>query len=412
MSYIYKALAFVRVYKWYVLALVAVLAVAIYFVIGDKAETEIVEGDRTVEVVAVAEYARGARGVAVPTANGNSYVIRSEASGKVLRAGNTGPVASGALIAQLENSAQRAALTQAEGALDAAKAAVGGTRGSALTTVLGAYASIDNAINDAVGQIHTDPENSQSSFSVSTRDTQALALMEELRPKMQPIIRREESQALTLTAASDFTTELATLEEELRLVRTYLDTVLKVLNAGVVRADISSATIGGYVADVSAARTAVTASLTAVISARTSLDPQGAVSASDASIKQAQGAYNAALASYEKTVVRAPFAGTLTSVSAKPGDIISTGSDVAIIIPVEGAETVRTFVLPLSSVKYTPAGALVFTVNADGILESRTVETGLVTADSITVTGLNGDETIVKDVRGLKAGEKVAVTSI
>ena len=59
--------------------------------------------------------------------------------------------------------------------------------------------------------------------------------------------------------------------------------------------------------------------------------------------------------------------------------------------------------------KYTPAGAYVFTVNEDGVIEATSVETGLVRTDSITVTGLSGNEVIVKDIRGLKAGDSVIV---
>jgi hypothetical protein len=52
----------------------------------------------------------------------------------------------------------------------------------------------------------------------------------------------------------------------------------------------------------------------------------------------------------------------------------------------------------------------VFVVNNQGLVEAIEIETGLVTASDLRVTGLNGDEMIVTDVRGLKAGDKVEVT--
>ena len=61
--------------------------------------------------------------------------------------------------------------------------------------------------------------------------------------------------------------------------------------------------------------------------------------------------------------------------------------------------------------KYTPDNAFVFVVNGDNKIESIMVETGLVTANNIRVTGLKGDETIVTDVRGLKTGDQVEVTA-
>ena len=137
----------------------------------------------------------------------------------------------------------------------------------------------------------------------------------------------------------------------------------------------------------------------------------GEVSAANAQIKQALGVYQAALANYNRTIVRAPFAGTITTQNVKVGDIINTGTDVSIIKPDSGVETARWWHLPLSAVKYTPDNAYVFVVNSESKIEAVEVETGLVTASNIRVSGLKGDETIVKDVRGLKSGDEVEVTA-
>jgi len=173
-----------------------------------------------------------------------------------------------------------------------------------------------------------------------------------------------------------------------------------------------------------AARTSLNSDLTSLSSAKTSLlraeealnkakigGTSGDLSAANASIKQALGLLQSARSSYEKTIVRAPFAGTVTSLNIAVGDIINIGTDVAIIVPEAGAETTKSFNLPLSAIKYTPDNAYVFTVNEDGTLESISIQTGLVTANYINVTGLNGDEVIVNDVRGLKAGQQVNVSN-
>ena len=323
--------------KWYVVggfALLLVLGGVVWSNSG--ADTAVVSDTKpTVIVGRVSDLMNGGGSLSIVAEirSVNEAKISSESGGRVTRvSASLGDfVGAGQILAQVENASQRAAVLQAEGALDAAKAAAGGSRGSALTTVLSAYASVDNAINDAVGQILTDPVDSQSSFRVSTRDTLSLAEMERLRPAIQPILKRHEAEEPTLSASSDFTAELALLENELRQVRNYLDTALKVLNAGVARDDISIATISAYVADVAAARTAVIASLSAVISARTSLDPQGAVSASAASVKQAEGAYNAALANLEKTIIRSPISGSLNNFTIKLGDFLAPAQQVAVV---------------------------------------------------------------------------------
>lgn len=330
--------AFLSVWKWYVIGTLAALLVAggIFWSLSDSGAVAGAEDTNpVVKVGRVADLMSdgGSLSIVAEIRSVSEAKISTESGGRVTRvSASLGDfVAAGKVLAEVENASQRAALLQAEGALDAAKAAAGGSRGSALTTVLTAYASVDDAINDAIGQIHTDPVDSESSFRVSTRDTQALADMESLRPTIKPILKRHEAQEPTLTASSDFTAELALLEDELRHVRNYLDTALKVLNAGVVRDDISIATISAYVADVAAARTAVTASLSAVITARTSLDPQGAVSSSDASVKQAQGAYNAALANLEKTIIRTPISGSLNNFTIKLGDFLAPAQQVAVV---------------------------------------------------------------------------------
>ena len=170
----------------------------------------------------------------------------------------------------------------------------------------------------------------------------------------------------------------------------------------------AQATLNTHRANLLSDKTALTRAEDAVSSASIS-GTGGEVSAANATIKQALGGYQAAQAAYNKTIVKAPFAGTVTSLNVTVGDIISVGTDVAIVKPNEGEETERAFIIPLAAVKYTPENAYVFIVNADGKIESIEVETGLVTVNSIKVTGLNGDEQIITDVRGLKVGQEVTV---
>ncbi len=52
-----------------------------------------------------------------------------------------------------------------------------------------------------------------------------------------------------------------------------------------------------------------------------------------------------------------------------------------------------------------------FTVPENNTIRGIAVETNLVTTNSINVTGLTGNEIIVKDVRGLKEGDEVELAS-
>ncbi|MFZ2556096.1 MAG: efflux RND transporter periplasmic adaptor subunit [Minisyncoccia bacterium] len=318
------------------LAIVAVLVAVSWSLFGDSPAEVIPEKQaRTVTVQTVAELMSGNSSLSVvgEVLSKSEAKISPETSGRITRVnvslGST--VGAGAILAEIENTSQRAAVLQAEGSLDAAKASQGGARGSSVTTILSAYGAIDSAVSDAVGHIFSDPESSEGSFIVSSKDTQALSDIERIRPTLTPILQRHEIASASLSDSSDIGSELALLETELREVRAYLDIVLKALNAGVARTDISAATISGYVTDVTSARTGVTASLSAIAGARATTENTGVVTSSQASIKQAEGAYNAALANLEKTRIRAPISGTLNNFNIKLGDTVSQGQQVAVI---------------------------------------------------------------------------------
>jgi multidrug resistance efflux pump len=417
MQHLNSIKAFVIAYKWYVLAVVvAIIALSFYLLRGNSVAEEPAPGNRTVEMISVADYARGALGVAVPTANGNSYVIRSESGGKVTSAAATGPVAQGALIAQVENSAQRAALTQAEGSYEAAVAAAGGNetsqesaRQDAVRTWTAATVAAAETLRTSIDGYYATVRGNQGTGGFKLEAFGASQELNDIRGAIETgILERWEKEIVTEANAAE---KLAQLNTDLTTIGSLIDRIAALIPRQSITSVYSEANRAADAAALASARASITTQQESVDSARTAItSASGSGDASaQAQVKQALGSLQAARAAFNKTAIRAPFAGTLTSVSVKAGDVISTGSDVAIIVPNEGAETERSFALPLSAVKYTPAGALVYLVSAEGTLEARSVETGLVTAHAITVMGLNGDETIVKDVRGLKAGEKVEV---
>lgn len=401
------------------IAAVVILIIAGFLLLGGTDEAGTAEaGLREVSTISVAQYSSGAGGVAVPTANGNSYIIRSEASGKVLRAAKTGAVAEGAIVAQVENSAQRASLLQAEGAYEAAVAASGGNKNSqasarqdGVRTWKAATVSVAETLRTSIDTYYADIRGTGGTSGFKLEAFGAAPDLNAARNSIErTILDRWETESIT---DSNATEKLAQLDTDLATIGALVDKIAALVPRQSITNVYPESSRAADAAALAAARAAITTQQEAVDSARTAItNASGSGDASaQAQVKQALGILEAARAAYAKTVVRTPFAGTLTSVNVTAGDIISAGGDVAIIVPKEGVETERKFVLPLSAVKYTPAGALVFTVNAESVLESKTIETGLVTADSITVKGLNGDEVIVQDVRGLKAGEKVEVTN-
>lgn len=66
--------------------------------------------------------------------------------------------------------------------------------------------------------------------------------------------------------------------------------------------------------------------------------------------------------------------------------------------------------LPISAIKMTPDGSIVFTVNSEMKLVAHAVTLGAIAGDTVVVlSGTTADMRIVTDARGLKAGETVEV---
>jgi len=400
-----------------VVILVVAALIGFLFLSNGQTDPEPKPGLPQVEVVSVAAYAKGALGVAVPTANGNSFVIRAEAGGKITRAAQAGAVAQGTIVAQLESSAQQAALTQAEGAYEAAVAAAGGNETSqeaadkdAVRTWTSTTVSAANTIRTSIDTYYGDVRGSQGTSGFKL---QAYGAADEFNASRASVERIFDGWETEQVNESNSAAKLTELSSDLSQIGNLVDRIAALIPRQTISNIYTETARSDDASNLATARASITALQTDVDSARTAISNAsntGSASA-QAQVKQAQGALEAVRSAYAKTTVRAPFAGTLVAVNVRAGDVISTGNDVAIITPKEGALTTRSFALPLSAVKYTPVGAFVFLVNAGGMLESREVQTGLVTANSILVEGLDGSEQIVKDVRGLKSGEAVVIVT-
>lgn len=403
----------------------------------EESSEEVVEGKRTVEIINASEYQSGALGVVAPTADGNSFVVRAEKGGRVNKVSKVGTVAQGAVIAEIDNAAERAALLQAEGIYEAALAAANrsdisaddarfaltNAKESVVNANRAALTTWNGVLFNTVDELFSNPRASNpgvrihASGQASDIGEDRVALGNTL-DNWQNDVTTVSANQTTAVLVNTIDTAINRVNELAALVDTFIellprhptDEVFTASEISRLQSSFSTAraTLNGQRASLEAAKNNLLRAEESVKSAEVGATG-GALSAADAQIKQALGAYRAAQASYNKSIVRAPFAGRITSLNTSVGDIINPGSDVAIIVPNEGVETSSFFNLPLSAVKYTPDGALVFVIDENNVLNTKTVTTGLVTASYVQVEGLTGEERIVKDVRGLKAGETVEV---
>lgn len=238
-------------------------------------------------------------------------------------------VAAGTPVAELENASQRAAVMQAQGAYDAALASAGssgasssGAKSSTVVALLSAYEKVDSAVRGTTDVMFSNPTGIQPHFSVPTADSQGAIDAQNNRLLLSAILNREQTRSTTISVSDNLGAEVTVTLAELRTVRDFLDEIIRVLNAGIATNGISQTTIDTYLASATAARTSITASISALIGTQ-----QGAETTS-AGVTQAAGALGAAKANLEKTILRAPIGGTINSFSLKRGDYVGVGQTV------------------------------------------------------------------------------------
>ena len=286
--------------------------------------------------------------------------IRAESSGKLTRVykklGDT--VYAGAVLAEFENSSERAQVLQAEGAYDAAKASKDITRinnttvGSslmesktaALNTISSAYNTMDDGIHTKTDSFFNSPRAENARFELSVPDASLVYSIESTRVTIEKILTARNARNRTLTVASDLITELTTIQKEAEIIKTYLDDLATAYSKALESSSYSQAQIEAGKISVGIARSSLSGTLSSITSMRSSLIAStnaetitgttgggGSTATADAQVKQALGSYNAALSRLEKTVVRSPITGTLNSFSIKTGDFITQFTEVAVV---------------------------------------------------------------------------------
>jgi RND family efflux transporter MFP subunit len=457
--------------------------------------------------------------------------ILAESSGRVtgVYASLGAYVSQGQTIAELENASQRATLLQAQGALDAALASAskvsGGTREeqrailetqlqsaeaslettrtNSVTSILSAYAAVEDAVRGKTDSLFDNP-TSNPVLLINTSDSALEIKVENTRRAIETLRLEEQIRRNSLETGDDLQTELKRAESELRTVKGYLDMVVDALNKAIPTSSYSKTTIDGYRASAEAARGSVTASLSSVTAASEALSGRVAardiakknleqgisggqkedVSVAEASVTQARAGLRAAEANLARTLIRAPFSGTVNSLGLDLGEYVTigtpavtianntllevrtavtesdlayiqTGADVLINDRFKGTITSKAPALdpftkkaeiriaitdpslsitngqsvqisiprvknetdissvptiPLSALKFTPDGAVVFTLSKDMKLVAHLVEPGTLFGDVIEIrSGLTPEMNIVSDARGLREGDTVSI---
>lgn len=382
--------------------------------------------------------------------------LRSEVSGRITgvyaKVGKW--VTSGTLIAEVENSAQKAQVTQALGALQAAKAQAtsaeaqlskmqGGTRSeqlrvleAALTdaqsthltaeqgarnALLSAYATVNQSVIHSTDTLFKNASKYNPKVDFTVSDATLRNELSAERIDIRYILDRHEDA--TLTEPADISAEITTTIIDLQKIKRFYDKLLIAVDKAVIASEVSagySATVGPARASMLAQISALTAANDALVRSENAINisqanlDQGAsgaqqedldssaaqVSVANASVTSALGSYQAALAGLEKTRVRAPISGTLSSFSARRGDFVNTQA-LGRIVGTGGSEVI--FNIPSSDRARITIG--------DDVLVSGTI-TGKVTSVSNSTDALSQQLEVRADLSTKSTAPNGSVVSI
>lgn len=383
-----------------IVIVILVLVVIIRSFSGSTPEAEITSSPRSIKLALVGDLANNISslpllGIITST---SEATLRAESSGKLnhvyRKLGDY--VSAGQIIAEFENSGERAAVMQAEGAYDAAKAArdisrvnsattnssLSDVKTSAINSISSAYINMDDIIHVKTDSAFTNPRNQETRFIVSVPDMSLTLSLESRRRKIESMLINREAKNRTLTQSSDLITELNSVQVEAETIKSYLDDLATAYSKALPDSNYSQSsidsgktiigttrlTIASTISSIVGARTAVNNSLAAQdIANKTSGSTNINVTSSDAQVKSAEGAYNAALSRLEKTVIRSPINGTLNSLSIETGDFVSAFTEVAVVSN-NGALEVLAYVTDEDAKRIQTGNAVIINDSTKGIV--------------------------------------------
>ncbi|PIT91437.1 hypothetical protein COU17_00395 [Candidatus Kaiserbacteria bacterium CG10_big_fil_rev_8_21_14_0_10_49_17] len=328
---------------------------------------------RSVEVRSVAELSNDKTPLSLTgrvrsQTEANLYTERSgEVTGVYRTVGDF--VYAGTVIAEISNTSERAAVFQAEGAVEQAQAALqkvqSGARSeeisileinlrnanesyqtaltSALNTLLSAYATIDDAILRRSDQAFSNPRLSNPTFNPPLPDSQLAITLANDRLAIQSILARHAVASATISGDESIEGELAKTAEDARFVKGFLDDLVYALNRAITSSSVSSTDIDAFLADATTARSNVQSVLSALSTAQSTIETKRAllevaeknrdqaisgarsedIASAEATLKQALGTLRVAQANLAKTLIRTPISGTLNTLSIQQGDFVS-----------------------------------------------------------------------------------------
>src|SRR3989344_4939293 len=330
-------------------------------------------------------------------------------------------VATGKILAEIDNSDARAAVLQRQAAVEAEEARLRsleeGTRPEELAVaqaevesaeatlaqrnqgvvdaIESAYSESDDAVRNQFDQFLTNPRSADPKVDFLSTNSQVISTIESNRPLVEMALTSWQTEILSLSPSSDLPKAIEYAQKNLSSVSSLLSAAATALNNAIPSSATTQSEINGYVTDIAAARSAINtamSSLTTAATTRTSalaalnaaqknlaLKRAGTTGANidvqKAQVRVAEALLADARAALQKTLIFAPFRGIVTRVDVTAGEIVSPNGTEISMISTDAFE-IETFVpeinIPLLSVG-NPGVVTLDAYGADAPFEARIV---------------------------------------
>lgn len=345
-----------------------------------------------VEVKTVSELASG--GALLPLVGSveseSEATIQTERGGQIMSVNYAlgDRVSAGAVIATLENRSEAAAVAQAQAGVEAGQAnlaqlegqisrATRTTASDALAGWRSAFITADNAVNN-----QTEPffENDRGQFPNLIISTSNDERIEAGRARVGDLVRTWERELDEVSANDPLLTHLQSARERLNEIQTFLNDLSSVVNRQMEPGEDGREATEGDRAGLAAARASIATVLSNLIATEDAVrqelsqggngvesnENEAGLAASRAALNQARASLRSAQANFEKTIVRAPIAGSISFIALDRGNYVGMSAPV-VTITNPGALEVVTFITETDAEIVTPGSEVMI----DGTHQGR-----------------------------------------
>lgn len=316
----------------------------------------------------------------------------------------------GAVIAEIENSSERAAVASAEANLAKIEAELTRDTAQVLTNAEDTYRKAFTLASDAVysktdsffsAPRTSDPRLTISQFGATT--------IESDRAKLNDLLAAWERTLVDGISGDEVLMRLGEARIQLEAVKLYLDKLATIVSRQEPSGSRTQSTIDTEKASVFSARSNIDTALSNVTTSLNTLAetlPQnrGGTGEANALRRVAQANLDSARAALQKTIIRAPIAGTLNTLDLRTGDFVASFTEVARIAN-NNALSVTTFISSELRNRIAIGNKVLIEDRYDGTISNIAPAVHPVTKKieveiQTTATGIANGETVRVDILG------------